>query len=310
MSEETPYWEEADEAELRYYYRHEFPEHLDKLPAWITPHGPKQHAVALDRRYPVEQRDGAQRNKTRQFIRRSTRSESQGEVFPSWDEVVDLYTDPAGNDPLREMNTGKPGLAHPAKVNEDPPLPDAVYYSLDHHERFWVLAFDIDAKDVAADEYRRPNDDRKRSQILEEEGVKDAAPEGYPYRFEHIQRTVDYAVELAGWLTERVDFEDVQVIYSGQGTHVYALDQDRYHRYTKQTREFLIDVVKEKRGIPIDEQVTPDDERVVRMPYSMHSDVTRVVTPVNSPDFDFRTDALPRFVEEDIDVEAALETGG
>lgn len=40
-------------------------------------------------------------------------------------------------------------LADPAVVDTVEPLAEATYYILENHDRFWVVAFDIDARDIA-----------------------------------------------------------------------------------------------------------------------------------------------------------------
>ena len=291
-------WREATGREIRAFYRHEFPEYVDRLPEWITPADPEEFAVALDRRYPVAG-DGGSAGRTRQFIRRSTRTNA-GPVFPDWDAVTDLFRSPARTDPLREGGRGGMALADPdATPDLDAPVPEAVYYSLVNHERFWPLVFDIDAKDVAADAVREAGDDRTDEEVRHDAGIVDAPPTGYPYRYRDVDGAIDYAFDLAEWLESALDFSDTRVIYSGQGAHVYGLDDDRMHRYTEQSRKFLTTVVSDRLGIPIDEQVTTDERRVVRMPHSLHADVSRVVTPIESREFDFRAAARPGFLGGD-----------
>jgi DNA primase catalytic subunit len=70
------------------------------------------------------------------------------------------------------------------------------------------------------------------------------------------------------------------------------------YRYSEVPRRHIATILEEKEGIPIDTPVTTDESRVIRLPYSLHAGVSRVVTPIESPDFDYRSDAVPAFLSE------------
>jgi DNA primase catalytic subunit len=89
------------------------------------------------------------------------------------------------------------------------------------------------------------------------------------------------------------------VVYSGQGCHVYLLDDDPDHRYDETARELINDALTKDHDIPIDTVVTADRRRVTRLPYSLHADVSRIVTPIDTPDYDFRNDPVPQFLTAD-----------
>ena len=92
------------------------------------------------------------------------------------------------------------------------------------------------------------------------------------------------------------------VVYSGQGVHVYLLDDDLDHRYDEKSREVLNDLLLERYEIPIDPVVTADRSRLLRVPYSLHADVCRVVQPIESPAFDPRTEARPQVLETESEI--------
>jgi hypothetical protein len=266
---------------------------------------------------------------------------------------VEFFRAPADNDPLREGTGGSAGLADPAAVSNDRPIPAAIYYALDHHEQFWLLAFDIDAKDVAKEnaenavkssEIDGEFDDVMQSMVLNETPTigkytdiltpdntttssanttddENTDPDGdghqsgitanppstipdneYEYRYKDIQQALEYAFTLKDWLASTVGFTDVRVFYSGQGAHVYALDDDPQYKFTHQTRKVLTTYITERLHIPIDPEVTWDQRRVIRLPYSLHTDVSRVVTEIDSPDFDFRTKPVPSYLTDSIEV--------
>ena len=279
-------WRESTRTEIQTYYRREFPQYLERLPDFLTPDGPQQFALAFDERYPVRGSDVPPRD----FIRRDTWETTRGgaqqrENFPSQESLLTFIQLPADADPLG----GRSGLADPAVVEQPRPIPKAVYYSLEHWDRSWILLVDIDAKDVA--------EERIEKNQLGKATLEATPPAGYPYAFEDIERAIEYGFEVERIFTERLNATETMVVYTGQGAHVYLLDDDRHHRYDAKSRELLNDLLETTYEIPIDPVVTADRRRVARLPYSLHTDVSRIAQPIESPEFDFRTEAQPDFLE-------------
>lgn len=77
--------------------------------------------------------------------------------------------------------------------------------------------------------------------------------------------------------------DETMVVYSGEGCHVYLLDTDRDHHYDEQSREVINDLLLDEYEIPIDPVVTADRRRVRRLPYSLHADVSRVLSLSTAP---------------------------
>jgi DNA primase small subunit (EC 2.7.7.-) len=71
----------------------------------------------------------------------------------------------------------------------------------------------------------------------------------------------------------------------------------------------LADRVADEQAAPIDEPVTTDTHRLIRLPGSLHGGSGLVVTPIDRDDLDEfapLTDAVPdRFTGTDIDIEVA-----
>ena len=316
MSNPNP-WRQSTRTEIQEYYNSEFQQYLAQLPDWITPNAPKQYALAFRERYPAihPKRDPPDKD----FIRRDTRQSVNNSYIHDWDEIVDFVQHPAANDPMR-LTLGSMGLADPADVSQIEPTPSAVYYGLDNWERYWVLAFDIDAKDVAKESIATSDQtfEDVTDEQVERSGIINQPPEPhflppqdatgtsegngsvaqYKYRYEDIERSLEYAFELKEWLADTVGFPEVKVYYSGQGAHIYALEDDPYYKFTYQTRRFLTTYIHERLQIPVDDAVTWDDQRVMRLPGSLHTDVSRVVTEIQTPKFDFRNEAIPEFLTE------------
>ncbi|GAA0291586.1 DNA primase [Halarchaeum salinum] len=291
-------WRAATRDDLDTYYTDEFPDYVDDLPSFITATGPKQYALAFDHPHPVRKDEVPDKD----FVRRDTwqtdaAGERQQAEFDGFDDVLDFIQHPARNDPLGGSEFA---LADPGLLDQPDPRPDAVYYALDNWERPWVLLVDIDAKTIAreraADALPQDTSDRDDEALLEATGILDADPTGYPYAFEDVDQAIEYGFEVRDIFADDFDAEETMVVYSGQGVHVYLLDTDLAHRYDAQSREVLNDLLLESYDIPIDPVVTADRRRVARLPYSLHADVSRIVQPIESPQFDPRT-ATPAFLD-------------
>ncbi|WP_226024053.1 DNA primase [Halomicrobium salinisoli] len=292
-------WRQATREEIYTYYAEEFPRYVDDLPEFITADGPKQYAVAFRDPHPVRKDDVPDKD----FIRRDTwQTDASGErtspEFSTFEDVVELIRHPARNDPLGRSRFA---LADPEVLEEPEPRPDAVYYALDHWKRPWALLVDIDAKEIAreraADTVFRDVDEQDDEALLDAAGILDAAPEGYPYAFEDIDRAIEYGFEVRDIFEDDFNAEVTMVVYTGQGVHVYLLDTDPAHRYDEQSREVLNDLLLESYEIPIDPVVTADRRRVARLPYSLHADVCSIVQPIERADFDVRS-ATPEVIAE------------
>lgn len=311
-------WRQSSRDEIQEYYSKEFPTRVGDLPSWVTPNGPRQYALAFRDKYPAQYGKGNE-VPPKNFIRRGTRDEeTDSKNIADWDALLSFFQEPASKDPLSVQTNGAKGLIKPGdeRVSQPEPVPEAVYYSLDHWEQFWVLAFDIDAKDVAKQSVAEgeqsysdvPKEQVVNAGIVSEPPVPHTLPpqsvsgdeseesrtQEYEYRFEDIEKTLQYAFELKTWLTENVGFDDVRVFYSGQGTHIYAFDDNPYYQFTHQSRRFLTTYIRERLRIPIDQAVTWDRQRVMRLPGSLHTSVNRVVTEIHSPDFDFKNNAIAK----------------
>jgi len=293
-------WRAATREECFRYYQTEFPDDEREFPAHITSNGPKQWALAFHERYPVIGEESPDKD----FIRRDTHYSNGNPVpqFQTFDGVVDFIQQPAEADPLQ--NTGSPSaLADPQLVENPPPVAEAVYYKVDSHDHGWPVYLDIDAKDIALEiaKNRLPGGATADTpaEIRRQGGVTNEPPRGYPYRHDDIEAAIEYAFKLESLLRDEFRADETLVVYSGQGAHVYLLDDNRYHRYNEHSREVINTIIDEMWDIPIDRVVTADRERVARLPYSLHADVCRIVQPIESPSFDYRTEALPEIVQKE-----------
>ena len=296
----TTAWREATREELSAYYTETFPERIGMLPSFMTVTGPKQYAIAFREAYPTQ----TQNTPDRTFIRRDTWQTNESgdrtaQQFDSTDELIEFIQYPARYDPAQGSGYA---LVDPDLLERPEPCPDAVYYALDHWERPWVLAVDIDAKDIAAQRATRnatavESADSVGTEQLRDAGIFESVPEDYPYSFRDIEQALEYGFTVKEIFNDEFGAEETMVVYSGQGCHVYLLDIDREHRYDEESREVINDLLLEAYEIPIDPVVTADRSRVMRLPYSLHAGVSRIVQPIESPNFDFQTEATPDFLK-------------
>ncbi|MBI2628522.1 hypothetical protein HYW74_00370 [Candidatus Pacearchaeota archaeon] len=88
-------------------------------------------------------------------------------------------------------------------------------------------------------------------------------------------------------------FKKVGIVYSGRGFHAHVFDKKASLLSVKQRDELN----KKLRKYPIDPWVSRGYIRLIRMPYSLHGLVSRVVTPVNvSKGFEIKK-TMPRFMK-------------
>lgn len=112
------------------------------------------------------------------------------------------------------------------------------------------------------------------------------------WEFEETRRQ---AAELHDALA--ADWSRLAVVYSGRGFHVHVLDSDAY----RLTRGHRTDLAKRfGRRFALDEWVTAGEMRLIRLPFSLHGMVSRLVVPVPRGGLDaFRYDderAVPGFI--------------
>ncbi len=170
-------------------------------------------------------------------------------------------------------------------------LPEAVYYDrnvYDENERKTAqeLAFDLDPENITCPIHGSLADKMKRGQglsfcKLELNMVKEQALRLY----EHLEN----------------QFSHMKMVYSGRGFHIHVFDAEAYGLDAKKRLEIARAV--KKKGFAIDEWVTAGEMRLIRLPYSLHGMVSRVVLPLEKSElekFDPISDerCLPKFLSK------------
>jgi DNA primase catalytic subunit len=147
-------------------------------------------------------------------------------------------------------------------------LPEAAYYDrnvYDENDRKTgqELAFDLDPENITCPIHGTLADKMRRNQGLS-----------------FCKLELDMVKEQAASLYEHLEtqFSNMKIVYSGRGFHIHVFDPEAYALSHKK-RSQIARKVKEK-GFKIDEWVTAGDMRLIRLPYSLHGLVSRVVVPV------------------------------
>jgi len=168
-------------------------------------------------------------------------------------------------------------------------LPESVYYDrnvYDAKQRVvgQELAFDLDPENLTCPVHGTLADKMKRRQ-------------GLAFCELELNMVKKETRHLCEELQER--FAELRVVYSGRGFHIHVFDKETF-TWKRTERQRLARELK-KKGFLIDEWVTTGGMRLIRLPYSLHGMVSRVVLPIEADElagFDPTTDprCIPNFL--------------
>ena len=82
----------------------------------------------------------------------------------------------------------------------------------------------------------------------------------------------------------RETFSKISLVYSGRGYHLHVVDRDSFLWTYKARRKFAR--LLKKQGHPIDDWVTAGRLRMIRLPFSLHGMVSRIVLPLELRELD------------------------
>ena len=168
-------------------------------------------------------------------------------------------------------------------------LPESVYYDRNLYgakEKVvgQILAFDLDPENLTCPIHGTLEDKMKRHQ-------------GLSFCQIELKMVTEETVRLCERLQQL--FSEVRIIYSGRGFHIHVLDKESFN-WSRHKRSELARKLK-KEGFLIDEWVTTGGMRLIRLPYSLHGMVSRIVLPLRVkelPSFNPITDkrCIPKFL--------------
>ncbi len=169
-------------------------------------------------------------------------------------------------------------------------LPEAVYYDRsiykeDGRKVGQELAFDLDPENMKCPIHGTLADKMARGQ-------------GLGFCNVELQMVKDQTVKLYEYL--EADFEKMKIVYSGRGFHIHVFDQEACSLSVEKRRQ-IAQRVKEQ-GFQIDEWVTSGGMRLIRLPFSLHGLVSRIIIPLEKselPSFDPILDnrCIPNFLQ-------------
>lgn len=110
---------------------------------------------------------------------------------------------------------------------------------------------------------------------------------------ESIRQAYKITIKMEKELKEKYNVKNLQIIYSGRGFHLHVFDKKAYSLSNKE-RELL---TKRLSKYPIDPWVSCGFIRLIRMPYSLNSLVSRKVIPIGDRKQLDLSDSIPRFLK-------------
>jgi len=102
--------------------------------------------------------------------------------------------------------------------------------------------------------------------------------EMYSFCMDCFQEVRNQSIKLLSLLKK--NFSNIRIVYSGRGIHLHVFDKKAF-KLSKKERKSLAQSILRK-GIEHDEWVAEGSSRLIRLPYSLHGMVSRVVTPITA----------------------------
>jgi DNA primase catalytic subunit len=168
--------------------------------------------------------------------------------------------------------------------------PESVYYDRNLYDKEGriigqELAFDLDPENITCPIHGNLADKMKKHQ-------------GLSFCELEFRLIKEQTIKLYEKLEEM--FLSMKIVYSGRGFHIHVFDENAYGMRSIERKKLATDL--KGKGAPIDEWVTSGSMRLIRLPYSLHGMVSRIVIPVSIcelENFDPINDerCIPRFLK-------------
>ncbi|MEM0048983.1 MAG: DNA primase [Candidatus Bathyarchaeia archaeon] len=153
-------------------------------------------------------------------------------------------------------------------------LPESVYYDRNVYdeERNFLgqeLAFDIDPENFTCPIHGSLEDKIRRHQGLS---------------FCELELSMAKRETLRLYEALSESFIKLRITYSGRGFHIHVFDDDTFSWNYERRRAFIKEM-KDK-GFVFDEWVSSGEMRLIRLPYSLHGMVSRIVIPLDASELE------------------------
>jgi len=153
-------------------------------------------------------------------------------------------------------------------------LPESAYYDRNIYDENncktgQELAFDLDPENITCPIHGSLADKMKLGQ-------------GLSFCELELQMAKTQALNLHEYLEK--DFSQMRIVYSGRGFHIHVFDEQAYGLSEKKRREIARNV--KNKGFAIDEWVTVGEMRLIRLPFSLHGLVSRIVLPLEKSELE------------------------
>jgi len=169
-------------------------------------------------------------------------------------------------------------------------LPESVYYDRNIYDEEGSklgqeIAFDLDPENLTCPIHGSLADKMKRHQ-------------GLSFCELELRMVRDETVKLYEVLADM--FSQIRIVYSGRGFHIHISDRDSFGWSNDKRKKFALDL--KNKGFLIDDWVTSGEMMLIRLPFSLHGMVSRIVSPLRIDElavFDpIRDDrCIPRFLK-------------
>lgn len=153
-------------------------------------------------------------------------------------------------------------------------LPESAYYDRNVYSKKrrvagQELAFDLDPENLTCPIHGTLADKMRRRQ-------------GLAFCEIELKMVKEETIKLYEELGKQ--FSHMRVVYSGRGFHIHVFDAEAFVWKRGQRRALALEL--KKKGFLIDEWVTTGGMRLIRLPYSLHGLVSRIVMPVEVGELD------------------------
>lgn len=153
-------------------------------------------------------------------------------------------------------------------------LPEAAYYDRNSYNEKdqclgQELAFDLDPENITCPIHGTLADKMKRGQ-------------GLGFCEIELGLVKDQTIRLYELLEQT--YSQLRAVYSGRGFHIHVFDNSAFKLSLKERKNIAKEI--RAKGFGVDAWVTEGEMRLIRLPYSLHGMVSRIVVPLKKKEIE------------------------